>query len=211
MIKRLNKEINDIIPKKLVELNLDEDFSIFENQGIRISTDNTDNISVFVIDKKNSNFEMQIDVSQQYPFKPPKVLINSGTGSKRRMKTGIGMEITCNWVDYNRWSSQLLKNNNHINNINVYENAILFSKIKRPLLKKYWSLIPIITFDTCLCCNTYLCTNNWTPSNTLLDIVCEYIVRKDFQIYVKNMHRKLISGIFTNLPDDVIYHIVELL
>ena len=52
MIKRVNKEINDIIPKKLVELNLHEDFSIFENQGIRISTDNTDNISVFVIDKK---------------------------------------------------------------------------------------------------------------------------------------------------------------
>ena len=205
MQKRVNNEIYNTIPKKLAELNLDEYFYFVEYDFHFANYDNNNGKSVFVINKKSKHFEMQIDLPENYPFRPPKVLINT-------QNSGFyGSGDDTNWVDYNRWSFSLLKKTNNSENCKNYNNAILFSKIKRPLLKKYWSFTPIITSSTCLCCNNYLCNNNWKPSNTLVDILCEYIVRKDFEIYTKKKHLKLISGIFTNLPDDVIYHIVELL
>lgn len=86
-----------------------------------------------------------------------------------------------------------------INNKNYLDLLKIDDEIKRDIIKKEYDL-------ECLCCNTRLCYNNWSPAIKLIYIVDEFIRNKDIIVYC--YHKKYLLELNkTNnyiFPDEII-------
>lgn len=191
-LKRILKELHDCIPNKLLENNLFDKFYFVEIGNDIICRE------IGLINKYNENMELRFNIVNAYPFKPPKVSVCNTT------------ENIC----YLRWLSKLINYNNNntscLHNKNF--NAWIFSVIHWPQLKKYFNFP---NKGICYCCESITCPNKWGPSCLLSDILCEYIMAKQFFIYSSNLNQRQIDNIFKNdnwnLPNDVILHIINFL
>lgn len=78
-----------------------------------------------------------------------------------------------------------------------YNGKIDICKDSKYYFKKYMNI-------DCMCCDTYLCMNNWSPTVYLIDIVDEYLVRKNIDKTIKTLNMINYSK---NIPDEIIKYI----
>lgn len=189
-LKRILNELHNIIPNKLLDYQLYDKFSFIEIGNDIICRE------IGVINNKTGNIILKFNVNDCYPFKPPKVylyVMNQNICYLRWLSKLV------NYKDYNIF---LIQEKNY--------NAWIFSIIHWPLFKKY---LNFPGKGICYCCESIICSNKWTPSHILSDVLFEYIISKQFLIYSSNLNQKLIKRIFKNekwtLPNDIISHIIE--
>lgn len=180
--KRILNELHNILPKKLIEYNLDNKFYFVEIGNDIICNE------IGVVNKKTNKLEMKFRISKDYPFKPPMVIIYDNDKE----------------ILYDRWASKIINNNSNIDYIYTW----YFTIIKFPQLKTF-SIYP--EKNICLCCNNIICNSLWSPSVTLGYIMFEYINMRNLYIYTNNLNQKIINTIFHNdmwdLPTEIVYHI----
>ena len=190
-LKRILNELHNIIPNKLLENKLFDKFYFVEIGNDIICRD------IGIINKKNDTMEITFNISNSYPFKPPKVTV-------------------CNYMEnvcYLRWLSKLINYKGDISSLQEKNfNAWIFSIIRWPQFKND------LTFPkrgTCYCCESILCSNKWSPSVLLCNVLFEYIIAKQFLIFSSNLNQRQINNIFKNdnwnLPNDIILHIIVFL
>ena len=188
-LKRILNELHNIIPNKLLQNKIYENFTFSELGNDIICRD------ICVIHNKSNTIIIKFNINENYPFKPPKVYINFNNQD----------------INYLTWLSKLIcykqPNVSHLTEKNY--NSWVFSIIRWPLFKKY---LKFPTNGTCYCCSSILCNNIWTPSLNLCDILFEYIICRQFLSYSTVLNQKQIDPIFKNekwtLPNDVIDHII---
>jgi ubiquitin-protein ligase len=142
----------------------------------------------------NKNMIVQLDIPNEYPFVPPLVYVANNNLLEK----------------YSKWSSKIL--NSESRDIDYFL-AWTFSIIKNPKFKIAWKYIPDSNCNTCLCCDSITCRNNWTVYYRFSNILIEYLARRDFLSKCSLLHQRLIKRIFNNdnwnLPNDIILHIVN--
>jgi hypothetical protein len=82
-----------------------------------------------------------------------------------------------------------------------YNGKIDVSKETNEYFKKYMNI-------NCMCCDTYLCMNNWSPTFYLIDIVDEYLIRKNIDNTIKKLNMIKYNTIF---PCEIIKYIRKFL
>lgn len=230
--KRTLNELHDKIPKKLDMLNLDDKFRFVELGTDIISKE------IGVINKKTDCIELKIYLPSDYPFKPPSVTVMGETLSSIIEVEGVSsvptvglseitispvlnvgsMGVSPTYTKYDRWSTNIIKGPTglrnaakHLTNDQLFY-AWAFSIIRRPKLLHYWrGIIP--TRDDCLCCESVICSKNWSPAIIMCDILGEYVTRRDFKINCGRLTQRLIHRIFNNdrwvIPDELILEIIN--
>lgn len=147
-------------------------------------------VGIFV----NKNRIIHLDIPNEYPFIPPLVYVANNNLLEK----------------YSKWSSKIL--NNRTEEVDYFL-AWAFSIIKNPKFKFTWKYIPNGNCNTCLCCDSIICHNNWTAYYRFSTILIEYLARRSFLSNCSRLQQKLIKRIFNNenwnLPDDIILHIVN--
>ena len=192
--KRILNELNNKIPEKMRDLDLDDKFTFVALGTDIISKD------IGVINKKTDQMELEIVLPSDYPFKPPLVHV---MGEIRPTK-------------YDVWSGSIIHHRQVRErkiglDCNLF-NAWAFCIIRRPILLRYWrGNIP--NMKDCLCCESITCGNNWGPSIMMCDVLAEYVVRRDFKINCGQLMQRWIDSIFNNdrwiIPDDIIIEIIK--
>ena len=171
-------------------------------------------IQISLINNYTKDVEIIFNVQMEYPFKPPSITLSNTIIEKFKSIHIDGKKKNPfhGWNNsYNKWLNDSTKNVD----IGIIQLAWVFTIIRFPKLIRYWSECP----DTvgCLCCESILCGNNWSPGYCLYDICGEYLLRKTFFIYTsvlmqKNM-RNILRLLFNNerwvLCDDIILHILS--
>ena len=191
-LRRILNELHNAVPNKLLNTELYDNFSFVEIGNHIICRE------IGVINNKSGVIELKFNIDDNYPFKPPKVFI-----------AGMREDIF-----YLSWLSKIVNYNNpNISSIQeINHNAWIFSIIKWPLLKKY---LKYPGKGICYCCESIICTNQWSPRELLCNILFEYIISKQFLIYSSNLNQRQINNIFKNekwnIPNDIIEHIIEFL
>ena len=220
--KRILNELNNKIPLKLFDLHLNHLFSFVEL--------NTDIISkeIGVINNKTNQIVLQIIIPSNYPFKSPDVYVADDSFTNNNVKNITFISNLSNlsiypslWISstikYSVWSVSIINKHSYYTPQKFRPYCDLFSAwifcvIRRPLLLHYWrGNIPNI--KDCLCCESILCNNTWSPSLMMSDILAEYVTRRDFKINCGLLMQRWICSIFNNdrwiIPDDVILEIVR--
>ena len=193
--KRILNELKNKIPEKMRDLDLDNKFTFVELGTDIVSKE------IGVINKKTDQIELKIVIPPDYPFKPPLVHVMEDV-------VGFGVSPT---IKYDYWSGSIIRRITQEPEYDLFL-AWTFSVIRRPELIRYWrGIIP--NRNDCLCCESITCRNNWSPSIMMSDILCEYVVRRDFKINCGPLTQRWISPIFNNdrwvIPDDLILHIIK--
>ena len=210
--KRILHELHNKIPEKMLDLNLNHKFTF-------VSLD-TDIVSkeYGIVNTKTDLVELKIIIPSDYPFKPPSVFVTKDNHTPP-YPTVIPLSI-CNFpnIKYDKWSVSIIHGNNPYKNCGLASDCDLFSAwafsiIRRPTLLRYWhGNIP--NKKDCLCCQSIICSNNWSPSKMLSDILAEYVTRRDFKINCRPLMQRWIGVIFNNdrwvIPDDIILKIVKM-
>ena len=209
--KRILGEFNTVIPNKLIEYDLADKFKFVAldtdiiskrigviNKNARIDSSNMVTYNQFHKTSETDVIELELNISSSYPFHAPNVLVRNGCDRK---------------TEYIKWCSNIINkanNKNYLDNNKLF-NAWAFTIIKYPKLYFFANTIP--TNKTCLCCESIICADRWCPSMKLSDILCEYVVRRNFQIYLGNLIQRWISSIFHNdkwnLPEEIICEIIK--
>jgi hypothetical protein len=78
-----------------------------------------------------------------------------------------------------------------------YNGTIDICKESSMYFKKYMNI-------NCMCCDTCLCMNNWTPTIYLIDIIDEFLLRKNIDNTIKTLNMINYSK---NIPDEIIKYI----
>ena len=197
-LKRILNELHNKIPQDLILKNLDKRFLFIELGNDIISKE------IGIINNKTNNLIIQITIPNDYPFKPYNIFL---------------LDNHYNLESYNKWCSKLidykLLDQNIIDKQQFLDNIFYqwaFASIRYPLFKKY---LNIPYQGICYCCDSIICSGKWSPSYTMVDILCEYIIRKQFLIYGNALNLRIINSIFSNnkwyIPNDVICHIISFL
>ena len=195
--KRIHNEMKRF-PQTMATLNMNA--SLYELDGYDFNP--PCHFGVFNKDKKL----LQLTIPSEYPFKPPKVSIMN----KDKLE------------NYDQWSRNIydgfgpksfrISSNSFFNDCDFFL-AWAFSLIYKPQLAPYWKFIPSKKNDHCLCCESITCSNNWSPSKTISDILMEFIARRNFSINCSPLMQRWIKPIFDNdrwsLPEDVILLIID--
>ena len=195
-LKRILNELHNKIPQDLILKNLDKRFLFIELGNDIISKE------IGIINNKTNNLIIKIILPNDYPFKPCNVFL---------------LDNHYNLQSYNRWCSKLINykilDQNIINKQQFLDNIFyqwVFASIRYPLFKKY---LNIPYQGICYCCDSIICSGKWCPSYTMVDILYEYIIRKQFLIYGNSLNLRIINSIFSNnkwyIPNDVICHIIS--
>ena len=209
--KRILHELHNKIPEKMLDLNLNDKFKF-------VSLD-TDIVSkeFGVVNTKTGLVELKIIIPSDYPFKPPSVFVtkdNHMPPYPTQIPLSIGDSPN---INYHKWCVSILHNNYNkkpgIKDISNIFAAWAFCIIRRPTLFCYWyGNIP--NKKDCLCCQSIICSNNWSPSYSMSDILAEYVTRSDFKINCAPLMQRWIGAIFNNdrwvIPDDIILKIVKM-
>lgn len=82
-----------------------------------------------------------------------------------------------------------------------YNGKIDICKESKGYFKKYMNI-------DCMCCDTYLCMNKWSPTVYLIDIVDEYLLRKNIDNIINNLNMIKYGK---NIPVEIIKHIRKFL
>ncbi len=174
---------------------------------------NDNNIIIYINKNTNNNTNnnskpvILLKITNQYPFKPPKLYI-------------YNFKYNNYDIDYNRWSyDNGEKFNNIIKKLNLSSYDILllwFFIINKNI--KYLYKKPIYSLELqqkCFCCSTIICSGNWTPSYKITDIFLEYYLRKELFTFSNKLTIKYLQTIFNNdkwnLSMDIVEHILNML
>ena len=183
--KRILNELNKKIPEKLELLELDNKFQFAQLDYDIVPS------KIGIINNKTNNIELEIIIPTDYPFKSPNVLVQKHIQ---------------NFGGYSKWLSTII----YRKNCDLFT-AWIFSIIRRPKLSIYWKAVP--NKNTCLCCESICCSNNWSPGHSMCDILAEYVIYRDFNINTGALMQRWIAPIFNNdrwcLPDDIILLIIK--
>ena len=191
MQKRIIHEITHVVPELRERYNIRFNIIAIANSNII----NNDIECVEIYDTLDNMTIFYMYFNNGYPFRPPKLKLN------RSISTHYTEE------NYDRWAINIIRNaNNH-----KLELAYIFTIIRQPLAKKYIKHIP--THKTCFCCDTILCSSNWSPSNTIFDIMMEYICRDILRSFLTPLRFRQMTQIFDNdrwsLNNDLLFSIIQ--
>lgn len=198
MEKRTNRELNLFYKHFLFYMSytIQEIYRNTEKQKETIK----DRQKEFLV-SKNNHEEIIIKVPQAYPFKAPSVdiLINGKT------------------INYIEWCVSETNNlNKQIDEKDLTSQDILLYWFF--IINKNYKILnemPQFSIDKkqdCLCCKSIICSDNWSPSKKLTDIIIEILLRKSFLKSI-NVHKKYLNSIFFNerwnLNIDIILEILK--
>ena len=177
--KRFFNEFN-----KTYKHNFTRDLDYSYNFLLTNNNNNNNNkiVSVIIYNK----VFLQFIVTDSYPFRPPEVLIND-------------FQLT----NYLKWCSNItsvINSRKFLSPKNI-EYAHMFSK--NNITKKELPTLPI----NCVCCDSILCVNKWSPACLFINIIDEAVYNKKFLFYTSPVGIKMINLIFKSLSDDIILHI----
>ena len=155
-----------------------------------LSNSNSNNkiVSVIIYNK----LFLQFIITESYPFRPPEVLIND-----------------IQLMNYLKWCSNIsaiITSRKFLSQKNM-QYAHMFSI--NNITKKNIPVIPI----NCICCDSILCINKWSPALLFINIIDEAVYNKKLLFYTSKIGQKMINLIFNNkdnkwsLSDDLILHI----
>ena len=183
--KRFFNEFNKTYKHKLTT---DLDFSynfLLTNNNNNNNNNNNKIVSVIIYDK----LFLQFIVTDSYPFRPPEVFINDINDMRL--------------MNYIRWCSNITSviNSRHFLLPKQILNAHMFSI--NNITKKEIPTLPI----NCICCDSILCINKWSPSQLFINIIDEAVYNKKLLFYTSKVGQKMINLIFNSLSDDIILHI----
>ena len=164
-----------------------EDLSFSYNFQLNNNNNNNNNkiVSVIIYNK----FFLQFIVTDSYPFRPPEVLINDINDMRL--------------MNYIRWCSNItsvINSRKFLSPQNLHY-AHMFSI--NNITKKEVPILPI----HCICCDSILCPNKWTPANLFINIIDEAVYNKKLLFYTSKIGQKMINLIFKSLSDDIVLHI----
>lgn len=184
LLKRVNKEL-EIYKTKRIEDYPDSLKKFFINCMVELYITNYDNEDQHFLEIKNDVFLLTLKIPKQYPFEPYSV----------------------DNIFYNK--NQLISYHKYINNIcnnsKKYDYEILnfFYKILYGKENKYLKNKK----NTCYCCESLTCKNNWNPALTLNDIVIELLEIKFIEKYCTKTKYELLENLYNNLffklPSDI--------
>ena len=156
---------------------------------------------VGIIDKNNTII-LKLYCLSEYPFRPPAINVNINGGDR--------------FIKYDKWLRDIMQantKNNKIKNCDYFL-AWVFTIIRKPYMADTWSFIPNYSVTPCLCCESIICSDKWSPGKQFADILIEYIGRRDFSIHCSKLMQRWITPIFNNdrwiLPDEIILHILKI-
>ena len=214
--KRLIKEFSEKIKDKFSLFNDEKNPSFFFRYICEC--ENAYSEKYALVNNNNNLEEIYLFISMEYPFKPPYVELSSTIVNNFKL-INISHKMRKEHThfptsQYQKWCGICLKQ--CIIELNVIQLAWFFTLIKYPSEGKAWQVCP--DNINCLCCESILCGNKWSPAYTLYDICNEYILRKTFFIYTSRLMQKNMKNILKNLfcndrwniPDDLILYILSL-
>ena len=188
--KRINNELIKFSEIVKMKYNIDAEcyeFKLCDSSNIR-------RVGIFL----NKNMIMRLDITKDYPFKPPNVYVANSNNLLEK---------------YNEWSAQILSNRKDQLFVD-YSLAWAFSIITNPKLAVGWDFIPTNNCIKCLCCESVTCGNNWFACCRFPNIFIEYLSRRYFVNNCSKLRQRLIRRIFNNdnwsLPDEIILYIAEI-
>jgi ubiquitin-protein ligase len=191
--KRIRNEMTKKFPQIMEQFNLN--YELFQ-------IDLMDPLILGIF--RNNTMILKLILPRDYPFKVPTVYISDSDGRSI--------------VKYDKWSTNILDGMGP-NSLKCkidscdYFMAWAFTIIYRPCLMKYWSFIPSAKNDSCLCCESILCANKWSPGKNIADILMEYIARRNFAHHCSKLMQCWIRPIFDNsrwyIPEDIILLILK--
>ena len=186
MHKRIRKELTDIIPEKFSRENL-------EYEAVQCNT--SEPLLVDIINKNSKITILKIQLPNYYPFKPPSVTYFPYN----------------NPMSYNKLLASYSTNQKYA--ANVLFAALFFSVCYNPHFYKTSIFKELLLKNTCFCCSSITCRNNWHPGLVLSDIVTEYSLCKIFKKYRSHSYLRIFDMLFhkedCNFPDDIIIMILE--
>lgn len=153
-----------------------------------LTNNNNNNNKIVSVIIYNKLF-LQFIVTDSYPFRPPEVFINDINDMRL--------------MNYLKWCSNITSviNSRHfLSPKNIYY-AHIFSI--NNITKKEIPNVPI----NCICCDSILCINKWSPSHLFINIIDEAVYNKKLLFYTSRLGQKMINLIFKSLSDDIILHI----
>jgi len=160
-----------------------------------------DNFKFEILSQNNKNYLMiydkyldlftQLEVNQCYPFKPYNVIY-------LRFKNNLPYLNNLNNL------TELFKNRDKI----IY---IFFFKCIYSISPRFLSLDK----NECYCCKSLMCTNEWCPSFTFINLLLEQLEIKFMESYSSNLSYRYIKNIydklFFKLPPDIVLNILNLI
>ena len=203
-LKRINREIknfNDQNYKLGTMFNNNINFinitKFFDNIKLIVYIVN-DEIALEVHDKDKLMFD--IDIPNTYPFKPYKIT-DHHIAEKQDHLYNIG--YTKFLANINKYIDHNIKHNNYDIKIIMFFYKIYTGNAPR-LIKD--------TKDNCICCNSILCGNNWSPACNIVTFLLEYMevqflykyTKKANYMFMKKTYDSLYKIGDNNLPCDII-------
>jgi hypothetical protein len=163
--------------------------NFFDNFKFEILSQNNKNY--LMIYDKYLNLFTQLEVNQCYPFKPYNVIY-------LRFKNNLPYLNNLNNL------TELFKNRDKI----IY---IFFFKCIYSISPRFLSLDK----NECYCCKSLMCTNEWCPSFTFINLLLEQLEIKFMESYSSNLSYRYIKNIydklFFKLPPDIVLNIFNLI
>ncbi len=186
MQKRILRELTKTFPENVKENDLD--YTLAVNQSIGTKPNHINNLYLY---SEKYNCKLSMHLTDDYPFKPPTITLNSTNTS------------------YSYWCSRILQEKD---NYSIFASYI-FSCINMKVLTGIKKNVP--DNKTCLCCESLLCGNNWNPGINIFMLFNECVFKNNMKKYLKPIYRIYFEKIFKNdkwnLPDDILLHIVNFL
>ena len=182
-MRRVKKEIENFqIKKNTYEIKI---FNFFDK--LHFDFINVNNKKYLVIYYTHLDIFTQLEITQNYPFKPYNVVYFNS-----------------------KYKVPYLNNLNNLTGLfnnremNIYS---FFFKCLYSINPKFLNL----NKNECYCCKSLMCTNEWCPSFTFTNLLLELIEVKFIECYSSNLSYRYIKNIydtlFLKLPSDVIFHL----
>ena len=184
-MRRVKKEIENFqIKKNTYEIKI---FNFFDK--LHFDFINVNNKKYLVIYYTHLDIFTQLEITQNYPFKPYNVVYFNS-----------------------KYKVPYLNNLNNLTGLfnnkemNIYS---FFFKCLYSINPKFLNL----NKNECYCCKSLMCTNEWCPSFTFTNLLLELIEVKFIECYSSNLSYRYIKNIydtmFLKLPPDVIFHLID--
>ncbi len=190
-IKRVNIEIKNFHEKKYITNFFNNYEKYFENLDVKLifSDDNTMKQFLEITDKQNDKVLLRLLIPNDYPFKPYKIFSYHLSNN--------------NDLNYHKYISQLnSKNKIHNNEVLNFFYKIQYTK----------SQFLNLDYNACYCCNSCICSSNWSPSLVFKNVLLEYLemtfinkYSKPYNyLYMENIYNQLFENYFNKLPNEII-------
>jgi hypothetical protein len=185
-LRRVNKEIENF---KIKNYNTNKISFFLKSLTFKIFTENNKNYLI-IYDNYLDVFT-QLEIPQSYPFRPYNVVYFNS-------KNKVPYLSNLNFI------TELFKNRD----TNIYA---FFYKCMFSITPKFLNLKK----NDCYCCNSFMCINEWSPNLTFTNLLLEHIEIKFIECYSSKIGYKYIKyiydALFTKLPDEIIFNIINYL